>query len=341
MTGMMLGHLVEGIKEAGAEVETINLRDKKIKSCIGCFTCWTKTPGKCVQKDDMSNEIYPKLLESDLAINATPLYYHNMNGAMSTFRERTLPAVQPFFEIGEDGRNYHPLRHKVPGSVWLSVCGFPELSEFDALSDFLNRTKHKDVSIIAEIYRPSAGMMTAKFVKEIADDIIEATKKAGHEIFESLKVSKDTMERIRQPLVDSELFSKIGNDLWNSCITEGVTPKKLQENKMVPRPSSIETFMLFFRYGINKESIRDRKAILQFLFEEDDKGACYFTIKSDKVLSDQGIFKNPDITVRTSFELWMDIMTNKVDGQKMFLDQKYTIEGDLELMIELFTPKEE
>jgi multimeric flavodoxin WrbA len=39
MTGMMLGHLVEGMKEAGAEVETINLREKKIKSCIGCFTC--------------------------------------------------------------------------------------------------------------------------------------------------------------------------------------------------------------------------------------------------------------------------------------------------------------
>jgi hypothetical protein len=31
----------------------------------------------------------------------------------------------------------------------------------------------------------------------------------------------------------------------------------------------------------------------------------------------------------------------KVDGQQMFLDQKYTIEGDLELMIELFAPKEE
>jgi multimeric flavodoxin WrbA len=341
MTGMMLGHLVEGMKEAGAEVETINLREKKIKSCIGCFTCWTKTPGKCVQKDDMSNEIYPKLIEADLAIYATPLYYHTMNGAMSTFRERTLPAVQPFFELGEDGRNYHPLRHKVPGCVWLSVCGFPELSEFDALSDFLNRTKHKDVHIIAEIYRPSAGMMTAKFVKEIADDIIEATKEAGHEIVESLKVSKDTMERIRQPLIDPELFSKIGNDLWNTCINEGVTPIKLQEEKMVPRPSSIETFMLFFRSGLNEESIRDRKAVLQFLFEEDDKGACYFTIKSDKVLSYQGIFNNPNITVRTSFELWMDIMTNKVDGQQMFLDQKYTIEGDLELMIELFTPKEE
>ena len=92
-TELMLNHLVEGMQEAGGEVEVVNLREKKIKNCIGCFTCWTKTPGKCLQKDDMTNEIFPKLLASDLVVYATPLYYHTMNGAMSTFRERTLPAA--------------------------------------------------------------------------------------------------------------------------------------------------------------------------------------------------------------------------------------------------------
>jgi hypothetical protein len=341
MTEMMLGYLVEGMKEAGASVETINLREKKIKNCIGCFTCWTKTPGECAHKDDMSTEIYPKWLEADLAIYATPLYYHTMNGAMSTFRERTLPAVQPFLEIGEDGLTYHPLRHKVPDSVWLSVCGFPELSEFEALSNYLNRTNHKDVNLLAEIYRPSASLMASKFMKEIADDIIVATLKAGQEIIESSKVSKETMDRISQPLVSPELFAKIGNEFWNACIDEGVIPKKFREEKMVPRPTSIETFMLYFPVGINKRSIQDRAAILQFRFEEDDKGACYFTITADKISSDKGICETPDITIRTSFELWLDIMTKKVDGQQMFFDQKYTVEGDLELMIELFKPKED
>jgi len=56
------------MRDAGAEVEIVNLRKKTIKSCIGCFTCWTKTPGKCIHKDDMTNELFPKWLKSDLVV---------------------------------------------------------------------------------------------------------------------------------------------------------------------------------------------------------------------------------------------------------------------------------
>ena len=59
-TELMLNYLVEGMQEAGAEVEVVNLREKKIKYCIGCFTCWTKTPGNCIHKDDMTKELFPK-----------------------------------------------------------------------------------------------------------------------------------------------------------------------------------------------------------------------------------------------------------------------------------------
>ncbi len=65
-TELMLNHLAEGMQEAGANVEVVNLREKKIKNCIGCYTCWTKTPGKCVHKDDMAKELFPKWLESDM-----------------------------------------------------------------------------------------------------------------------------------------------------------------------------------------------------------------------------------------------------------------------------------
>jgi putative sterol carrier protein len=259
---------------------------------------------------------------------------------MSTLRERTLPAVQPFLEIDDDGLTYHPLRHKVPGSVWLSVCGFPELSEFDALSNYLKSTKHKDVDLVAEIYRPSASLMKAKFMEEITDDIIAATKKAGREIVETSTVSKETLGRISQPLMSQELFVKIGNDLWNSCIIEGVIPKMFYEKNMFPRPLSIETFMLYFSAEINRDSVGEKTSVLQFIFEGDDKGACYFIINSDKITSEKGISKKPDITIRTSFELWVDIMAKKVDGQQMFMEQKYTVEGDLALMVELFRPKE-
>ena len=69
-TELLLTHLVKGMREAGAEVETVNLREKKIQYCLGCFTCLTKTPGQCALKDDMSEELYLKWLESDLCIRS-------------------------------------------------------------------------------------------------------------------------------------------------------------------------------------------------------------------------------------------------------------------------------
>ena len=61
-TELMLNHLVKGMREAGAEVEVVELRKRKVNNCIGCFTCWTKTPGVCIHKDDMTKELYPKWL---------------------------------------------------------------------------------------------------------------------------------------------------------------------------------------------------------------------------------------------------------------------------------------
>jgi hypothetical protein len=283
----------------------------------------------------MTNEIFPKLLASDLVVYASPLYYHFMNGAMRTFIERTLPAAQPFFERIE-GKTGHPLRNKVPATVILSVCGFPEESEFDALSKFLHRTRHKDVTIAAEIYRAAAESLTNPFLKDKADDILDATKLAGRELVEFMKILPETMERIRQPLVDAEVFSELGNIFWKTCIAEGVTPKEFREKKMVPRPDSIESFMLLFPYGLNSETVGNQKIILQFDFSGEVTDSCYFIIEKENIIAEEGSKDNPDITIETPFELWMDIMTGKADGQQMFMDQKYKVDGDLSLMIQLF-----
>ncbi len=74
-TELMLDHLVKGMREAGADVEVVNLRDKTINYCMGCFSCDTITPGKCIIPDDMTQELYPKWLASDLCIYATPLFH--------------------------------------------------------------------------------------------------------------------------------------------------------------------------------------------------------------------------------------------------------------------------
>ena len=335
-TELMLNHLVKGMRDAGAKVDIVNLREKKIKNCVGCFTCWTKTPGRCIHKDDMTRELFPKWLEADLAVYATPLYNYAMTASLKAFIERTLPSLEPFFEIHE-GRMCHPLRHSSPAVVVLSVSGMPDEAHFGPLSAHMKYSfATRGRKLAAEIYRPAAEILTNPLFKKKADAVLEAVAEAGRELVQFMAVSPGTMARITQPLVDSQFFAKMGNLFWKTCLAAKVTPKEFEKKNMVPRPDSLESFMLLFPAGLNSGAAGDRKVILQFNFSGHVEGSCCFIIEKGNVEAKKGTEENPSIIIETPFAVWMDIMTGKADGQQMFMEQKYTVAGDIGLMIQLF-----
>jgi len=334
-TELMLSHLVKGMQDAGADVETVHLRDKTVRNCAGCFTCWTKTPGTCIHKDDMTKELYPKWLESDLAVYASPLYHFHMNATMKAFIERTLPVSEPFFLEGKD-RTHHPLRGNHPLMVFLSVAGLPEEVVFEQLSSWVNSIYGRAGAVVAEIYRPAAETMVTPYFQDKANDILEATTQAGREIVESGKIAPETIARIKQDIVeDKQMLHQMGNVFWKTCIEEGVTPKEFGEKGLIPRPDSIETFMMMMSMGFNAEAAGDTHAIMQFNFAGEVQGSCYFEIKDAKITAHKGAAKNADVSIESPFETWMDIITNKADGQKMFMDQKYQVKGDISLLLRM------
>lgn len=333
-TEMMLTHLVNGMQAAGAEVETVYLREKTIRYCAGCFSCWTKTPGICIHKDDMTKELFPKWLEADLVVYASPLYHYHLNAAMKTFIERTLPVAEPFL-LQRGDETHHPLRNRLPAAVFLCVAGFPEDEVFDQLSAWVQFVYGRHGAVAAEIYRPAAEAIV-NAPREKAEDIFAATAQAGREIVESGQVRPQTMKRIKQAIVeDKSRFYMIGNLFWKTCIAEGVTPKEFSEKGMVPRADSIESFMVILPMGFNVEKAGDTKATLQFNFAGEVQGVCHFDISDRKIQAGAGAVDNASLTINTPFELWMDIMTGKADGQQMFMEQKYTVDGDLELLLRM------
>ncbi len=78
----------KGAEETGNKVEKIFLHQLKIGHCMACYGCRdTKT---CVQKDDME-ELLEKMVEADVLVLATPVYFYSMDGLLKTMIDRTLP----------------------------------------------------------------------------------------------------------------------------------------------------------------------------------------------------------------------------------------------------------
>lgn len=76
---------IAGAAEAGHEMEKIVLRDRKINYCTGCGICNAGKP--CPQKDDAA-EIVAKMIEAEVIVLATPVYFYTMCGQMKTLIDR-------------------------------------------------------------------------------------------------------------------------------------------------------------------------------------------------------------------------------------------------------------
>ena len=77
-----------GAKEAGNEVDYISLRGKNINFCRGCLSC--QKIKKCVIQDDML-EFEEKMVNFDVIVFATPIYYYEMSGQLKTLLDRGNP----------------------------------------------------------------------------------------------------------------------------------------------------------------------------------------------------------------------------------------------------------
>ncbi|MCJ7594850.1 MAG: SCP2 sterol-binding domain-containing protein, partial [Desulfobacterales bacterium] len=103
----------------------------------------------------------------------------------------------------------------------------------------------------------------------------------------------------------------------------------------IPRPDSIETFMTIMPMGFNPEAAGETNMTLQFNFSGEVEGSCHFRIEKGKITAIMGRAENPTLTIDTPFEVWMDIMTGKGDGQQMFMQQKYKVTGDFSLLLRM------
>ena len=94
-TAQLVSHFVQGAEEAGHHVEVVSLLKNEVKGCLGCNACRYSKP--CVQKDSF-NDIVPKIIEADMIVFASPLYFWTISSRIKAFVER-------FYCIAEEDPN--------------------------------------------------------------------------------------------------------------------------------------------------------------------------------------------------------------------------------------------
>lgn len=222
-TDVVLKRFLKGAESAGATSEIVYLATKKISPCIGCFTCWAKTPGRCIQEDDMK-ELLEMLRAADLVIYATPVYIHNVTGHMKNFMDRTIPIVQPFQEQYKDTYR-HPVRYpemKGKKMLVISVCGYPVRDQFTALSDMFRKSAiNSQIDLVGEIYRAGAEPLYEDSDHILHRGFLRAVEKAGKEVVEIGKISEGLRKKLDKNIpMPKVMFAKVANVWWKKKINK-------------------------------------------------------------------------------------------------------------------------
>lgn len=163
----------EKAEELGATVRAYTLNELDYKGCQGCMSCKERTD-RCVLKDDLT-EILNGIMEKDMLVLATPVYFGSVSGQVKTFIDRTFSFMVPDFRT-----NPNPSR-LAPGkkAVFISAQGGPE----DMFTDIQTRYEN---------YFKRYGFAESHFIRgcgirelgdiEDRDDLLEQAEKMAGEL---------------------------------------------------------------------------------------------------------------------------------------------------------------
>ena len=186
-TDILMEAFIEGARKVNAEVEKHYVVDLDIKGCLGCFTCWWKTPGKCVHKDDME-WILPRIIEADILLLGTPIYGRNTTHYMQRLLERTFSLTLPEMQA-RDGETTHPTRpRKSLQLVLCATCGFPDVSNFNHVRALYPTAVH--------ILLPSAQILLNDNGREYLSDFLEATSLTGQKMADGEEIPASLADRL-------------------------------------------------------------------------------------------------------------------------------------------------
>ncbi len=194
-------------------VDIVDISGAEINHCLGCFSCWNKTPGQCVIADDM-HDLIEKYADSDLIIWSFPLYYFGMPSKMKAFLDRMLPINLPTLTVNENGTSGHVSRYDFSRQrhVLISTCGFYSIrGNYDAL---FRQFEIMFGDNLTKIVCPEGELFSVPQLELRTGEYLEYVEIAGVEYMSKGEISEKTQSKLSELLYPPEVFVKMANASW-------------------------------------------------------------------------------------------------------------------------------
>ena len=316
----------EGLNaDQGYRIETVTANRLNVKHCLGCFNCWTKTPGRCVQKDDMA-DLLEKYVRADLIIWSFPLYYFGMPSGIKAVMDRLLPLNLPFIEQRSDGTATHPARYdrSRQQTILISTCGFfsreGNYEGLEAQFGILQGEEGNGRSPV-RILCPEGELFSVSQLNGRTGVYLDIVRKAGEEYSRLGEISDETAASLEEVLYPPEAFMEMANANWDIRDESSDAPKN--DNRA-------ERFMRQMAAAYRPEAYA-KDLVIEFYFTDVDKGFQLHVREDGCRLTDAGE-ADCDTRIETPFSVWLDISEGRKDGAQAMMDGLYRVSGEFDTM---------
>lgn len=156
--------LAENLISGGHSVSSLTLRDLEAGYCTGCWSCWVKTPGRCIFKDD-SHLVCEKVINADLVLFASPVIMGYLSAELKKYMDKMIPLLHPYLDV--DQCEAHHRHRYAPSDYPLSAL----------LLEKTPGTDDEDIAIIEAIHARTALNMKSRnaFTMQTSQSVEEVT----------------------------------------------------------------------------------------------------------------------------------------------------------------------
>lgn len=338
---------LKGIRQ---ETDDVQIRERmvcqmEIRPCMGCFSCWNRTPGKCCIEDDMA-QVIQDMLWADLTVWSFPLYYFTVPGALKNLIDRQLPMVLPFMEEreGQIGSGGHPSRYDMSGkrTVVISTCGFYTAEgNYDGVYSLFDHMCGREN--YTAIFCGQGELFRVPELSALTGEYLSCVEQAGRE-YAGSGITVQSRERLAQLLLPRETFEACADASWGIARedagtgksggmgTAGAGGRAEGSGGSAGKVSDTLTFTRQMAALYRKESWQGKDIVLEMCYTDVEE--CYQILlgkDGSHVYTDGSL--TADTRIETPVTVWRSIAAGEIRGDEAMMKGLYHVKGDFNLML--------